>query len=70
MGESVTEPGLELVVVLEVTFPAFRTLEPAATPHQRGAATAHLWVTNPLAAPVPDPIALETAMPTPRPLPS
>ena len=57
-------------MVLEVTFPTVPTFEPAATPHQRGAAAAHPQVTNPLGPSVPHPIAAEPTMAAPRPLPS
>ena len=69
-GEPAGEASFELVVVLEVTLATVPTFEPAATPHQRGAAAAHPQVTNPLRPPVPHPIAAEPTMAAPRPLPS
>ena len=68
-GEPADQPLLELGMVLEMTLPTVPTLEPAAAPHQRRTAAAHLQVTNPHRAPVPH---LGVAQPTlraPRPLP-
>ena len=69
-GEPAGEASFELVVVLEVTLATVPTFEPAATPHQRGAAAAHPQVTNPLGPSVPHLVAAEPTMAAPRPLPS
>ncbi len=56
-------------MVLKVTLPTVSTFEPAATSHQRCAASTHLQIPNPLYPSVPHPVAAEPTMAAPRPLP-
>ena len=67
-SEPARQPPLELGVVLEVTLPTVRTLEPAPTPHQGCAAAAHLQITNPLGPPIPHLAALKPTIWARRPL--
>jgi len=70
LSEPPSQPSLELGMLLEVTLLTVPAPEPAATPHQRGEAAAHLQVTDPLGATVPHLGTLEPTVRTPRPRPS
>ena len=68
-SEPPSQPALELVVVLDVTFLTVFAPEPAATPHQRRAPAAHPKITNPLRPPVPHLTTAEPTLRAPRPPP-